>query len=192
MEITPELANSLAPRLWRRVVKSDGCWNWTGNKLRGCGTFSFGRATTASGHATVRVPRVAWVIHFGPIPAGMCVCHHCDNPSCVRPEHLFLGTQKDNMADRDRKGRANWQQQGFRLFGGQRNLHRSRLTDEQIREIRARYSPRGAGSGSANRRLASDFGISLPYLWLVATGQAPRHSAAPSEPERARQHISCL
>lgn len=81
-----------------------------------------------------RVPtgahRISWQLHFGPIPLGMWVLHHCDNPPCVRPDHLFLGTHPENMADRMAKGRNV-------LSGGKGERQRSaRLTERQVAEIR--------------------------------------------------------
>jgi hypothetical protein len=84
---------------WSRVEKSDGCWLWTGGRFStGYGSFSVGgRVRVAS--------RLAYAYTHGPIPDGLFVCHHCDTPLCVRPDHLFLGTNADNMRDAYRKGR---------------------------------------------------------------------------------------
>ena len=89
-------------RFWSFVNKTDGCWLWTGSTNRkGYGQMSQGRRGLRPLHAH----RLSWMIHFGEISSGMCVLHRCDNPPCVRPDHLFLGTIADNDADRDAKGR---------------------------------------------------------------------------------------
>lgn len=76
-----------------------GCWMWIGAVLhRGYGAFKLDRAT-------VRAHRFSWLIHFGTIPKGLNVLHRCDAPLCVNPQHLFLGTQSDNMRDMRQKGR---------------------------------------------------------------------------------------
>lgn len=84
----------------RYVVQPDGCWLWQGRaNSSGYGAFSLipGRSTGAH--------RASYMIHKGPVPKGMEVCHTCDVPLCVNPEHLFLGTKRDNMQDCLRKGR---------------------------------------------------------------------------------------
>jgi hypothetical protein len=84
-----------------RLVETDtGCWEYTGAMDSG-GYGSIGITTGQSD----RTHRVSWRLHYGEIPAGMFVCHTCDNRPCCRPDHLFLGTVQDNNADRDAKGR---------------------------------------------------------------------------------------
>lgn len=89
-------------RFMAHVCKTETCWLWIGSKKKnGYGRFSPG------GHGVnILAHRASWEFHFGPIPSGLFVCHHCDTPACVRPDHLFLGTHEENMADMWAKGRA--------------------------------------------------------------------------------------
>jgi hypothetical protein len=92
----------LLDRFWERVEKSDGCWTWRGDKDKD-GYGRLGRG--GQGGLKYRAHRLSYMIHSGPIPDGVVVCHQCDNPSCVRPEHLFLGSVADDHLDAKTKGR---------------------------------------------------------------------------------------
>ena len=87
-------------RFWSYVDSSKECWTWTAYKNKDkYGVFAIDRIPHYA-------HRVSWMIHNGEIPDGLCVLHKCDNPPCVRPDHLFLGTRKDNNVDKSLKGRA--------------------------------------------------------------------------------------
>lgn len=114
-------------RFFKKVAKSKGCWTWTAAiNNRGYGKFSLETGKWSLAH------RASWLIHYGKIPKGLHVLHRCDNPPCVRPDHLFLGTGKDNFADMIDKGRQNY---GNRSRGEEHV--RSIFTEEEVLEIRA-------------------------------------------------------
>lgn len=92
-----------ADRFWKWVQKGDGCWLWTGRiSPTGYGLFDWYRSVRS--HPRL-AHRMMYTLSVGPIPEGLCVLHRCDNPPCVNPAHLFIGTQQDNMADKVAKGR---------------------------------------------------------------------------------------
>ncbi len=101
--LADHLDERLAARFWKKVLKTDDCWLWLGARdRRGYGYFSVGPAAT---RRTFCAHRIAVALN-GRIPGDdQMVCHHCDNPQCVRPDHLFLGTHSDNMQDMHAKGR---------------------------------------------------------------------------------------
>jgi hypothetical protein len=87
-------------RFWRKVIKIEHCWEWAAYKnKKGYGQIKI-QGKVLGAH------RVSWLLAVGEIEAGLCVLHTCDNPKCVRPDHLFLGTNADNVDDKYKKGRA--------------------------------------------------------------------------------------
>ena len=87
--------------LSKRKIKANGCWEWTGALAQGYVLIHLRNNNFTKAH------RLSWELFRGPIPKGLCVCHHCDNPKCFNPDHLWVGTHADNMKDKDRKGRGN-------------------------------------------------------------------------------------
>src|SRR5690349_13477746 len=85
-------------RFWRYVAVTEGCWKWVGGKHEfGYGKiFMSRRGPGRNNQVFLDAHRASWIIHFGPVPEGMCVLHKCDNPECTRPDHLELGTTADN------------------------------------------------------------------------------------------------
>ena len=132
-------------RFWNKVdqVNFDECWNWLGYKDRdGRGQFKFAGKK-------VQAHRFMWEIEVDAIPEGMHVLHTCDNPSCVNPYHLWLGTNDDNIADKVKKGR---QSKG-------ETIKQSKLTTEEVIVIRKMHK-----EGSSLGYLADVFGVSKPTI----------------------------
>lgn len=106
--------------------------------------------------------RFAYDLYKKEIPKGMCVCHKCDNPSCVNPDHLFLGTQKENIADKVSKGR--------QAFGA--NQGSAKLDDDKVSEIKRMIS-----SGENQTATAKVFGVSQATIWRIINRQTWKHVA---------------
>ena len=92
------ISNKLLKRFWQKIEKSTDCWEWTACKSHGYGQLH-------SNGKLIRAHRLSWIIHHEQIPSELLVLHKCDNPGCVNPSHLFLGTQSDNLRDASKKGR---------------------------------------------------------------------------------------
>lgn len=146
---------------WAHVDKTGDCWLWTGwRNRRGYGQF-YRRGQRPS--RSLYAHRVSWELHNGAIPPGLFVCHHRDNPPCVNPAHIFIGTIRDNHVDMVRKGR---QPRG-------ETSSSAKLAASQVRQIREQLA-----AGVSHRRLAARYGVTQPAISLIGTGKTWRHLAA--------------
>lgn len=156
-------------RFWNKVRKSVDCWEWQAStNRRGYGQFKIydrgnGKQKVMESH------RLAWILTNGDIPDGMCVCHKCDNPKCVRPDHLFLGTQRDNARDMAQKGRAvdpTW----FK-----------KLTSEQVVAIRNEYA-----EGLSSDKIAIKRNLSKSCVLNILNGKTWKNTGGPIRDRGAR------
>lgn len=139
---------SMADTFAKWVKKTDGCWGWTGATDKdGYGIFTYEGKT-------YRAPKVALALDGRPVPPGKLACHHCDNPICIRPDHLYPGTQLQNMADAVKRNRLR---------------PRTKLTADQVREIRA-----AAGTHDA---IAASYGVARATISLILEGKTWRNLA---------------
>lgn len=137
------------------VVAESGCWEWTGYRNRE------GYAMASSGGSrTELVHRIVYRLCVGDLPTGVCVCHRCDNPPCVNPAHLFLGTHRDNMRDAATKQRLR-----PRDSRGEKNPG-AKLTEDDVRQIRAKAAA-GEGTPGIQMQLANEFGVSTKTIALI-------------------------
>lgn len=95
---------TVAERFWAKVLKGEGCWEWQGSKSK-AGGYGYVHVGGQVNRRPMKAHRLSWELHNGPIPHGLWVLHQCDNPPCVNPSHLFLGTRTDNMQNAASKGR---------------------------------------------------------------------------------------
>ncbi len=137
---------------------NSGCWLW----LRGMARGGYGKQRM--GKKTTTAHRASWMIYKGPIPAGLYVCHRCDVPSCVNPDHLFLGTAYDNVKDRDKKGRGSQGQRHAKLCAELRGEKHgmSKLCEKDIHNIRDLLS-KGETLSSIGRR----YGVNLSAIHKI-------------------------
>jgi hypothetical protein len=184
-------------RFWSKVNKNGPtmpnmktcCWVWTGWKLKR--KWNYGRFDLLPERKNRGAHQVSWELSNGPIPVGLSVCHHCDNPPCVRPDHLWLGTHQQNLQDRDAKGR---QARGInsgaalhpdRIARGERNGKKTKpectprgercshkLAENEVREIR-----RLASNGIPARLLGPRYGVTRQCVTLILKGKNWRHVA---------------
>ena len=130
-------------RFWAKVEKTSGCWEWTAAKF-------------STGYGAIRIKgfqrsthRVAWELCYGQIPAGLCVLHRCDNKSCVRPDHLWLGTNRENTKDMHQKKR--WQRKSL-----------GKIDTDRIRDLLC--------FDFTQQQIADWFGIARTYVSRVKSG----------------------
>ena len=144
----PKLKTTTIERLLSKIDRSSGCWNWTAGK-------------DSDGYGQMRVGgrkrlchRLSYEEHRGVIPAGQCVLHRCDNPACINPEHLFLGTQPQNIADMIAKGRDR-----KACLKGEAHSQ-AKLTEADVIEIRA-------AQGLSQTRLGAIYGVSPSQIGQI-------------------------
>jgi hypothetical protein len=156
-------------RFWSYVDTSDAdaCWEWRRGRSRaGYGAFYVGK-THHYAH------RLSWELAFGEIPPGLSVCHHCDNPACVNPAHLFVGTQTDNMRDAASKGRTRGTfQKRTSLREPKAHLINAKVTAEQVRAIRSRYS-----EGETQVAIAAIYGVTQANVSEIVRRKTWKHVA---------------
>ena len=155
--------DGFAARFWAKVDRRgpDECWEWTGYRHQ----FGYGLISRVGRHAMLTAHRVSWEMRFG-TAGDLHVCHRCDNPPCVNPAHLFLGTHQDNMKDMAAKGRAS--QPPVRR--GSAN-NKAKLTEEMARQIRETY----AAGGVSIRQLARQYGVTFAPVQMLIAGKTWRH-----------------
>jgi transposase-like protein len=195
LELVP--AQTLAERFWTKVKKQDGCWLWIAKRDgRGYGLFTCGRKRRLA-------HRLAYELATGESPGEFNVCHHCDNPPCVNPAHLFLGTQRDNLRDMSRKrrshaltleqvaearrlidGGAKIRDVARRLGVGRDTVNREVKTGgnrgerngrAKLNAFRVRLIRLCHAAGQSQARLARAFGVSDRTIHDIVTGTSWRH-----------------
>lgn len=155
--------SQLSPReietFWRFApipIRGKECSDWTGSGVRYGVVKIYGRTSTAS--------RLSWIIHNGPIPEGLDVCHKCDRPICVNPDHLFLGTKSQNIQDSIAKGR-------FKFNGKRGTEHYStHFTEDDIREIRRRCA-----NGESQTKMAAEYGVGQDEISRIKNRKRWKH-----------------
>lgn len=139
-----------------KFIISDGCWEWLGSSDKD----GYGNFWDCEQKTNVRAHRYAFEREYGPL-GDLYACHKCDNPSCVRPSHLFAGTNSDNMNDKVSKGRT----LGFAAMKGEQHTQ-SKLTEKDIVEIKRRLI-----NGIKQKEIALDFGIDSSVVSRIKTGK---------------------
>ena len=150
-------------RFWSKVNVQglDDCWEWQLNsrEVFGYGAISAGPRINGKS-VRLKAHRVSWELVNGPIPTEVEICHSCDNPPCVNPNHLFLGTHQENMSDCAKKGRT-----GERLCGELNPC--SKLTEKEVREIRS--------SNESSRALGRKYNVSKTVILQIKRRQKWAH-----------------
>ncbi len=173
---------SIEDRFFEKVEKTETCWNWTGATDGRYGQI-FHNGKSAKAH------RVSYQLAYGEIGAGLKVCHKCDNPGCVNPEHLFLGSQSDNLKDCVQKRRNGTVTKPWRIAKGDRSaarLHpetikrgedhkKAKLTTDIVIYLREHKGEK------SSRKFANQFGVSYSLINQVLSGKTWRHIRAKAD-----------
>lgn len=148
-------------RFWEKVERrgADECWNWQGGKS------SLGYGIFGAGGKNFIASRFSYQLAHGPIPDDLCVLHKCDNPSCVNPAHLWLGSRADNTADMIAKGRR--VEPSVRVGIAH---HKAKFTEEQVRNIRVRHS-----AGETFATISQDFGVNQSTISRIVYRKSWKH-----------------
>lgn len=189
----PKLNPRNLRNFWAKVDKTPGhgpdgsCWIWMAHKDKdGYGMFGF------QGHK-YKAHRISYTLEYGPIPRGLLGLHKCDNPGCMRPDHVWIGTTADNIKDRFRKGRSSRGDNHYsrlqpdRLSRGDNHYsrlnpermtrgkkhHSCSFTEDQVLEIRARYK----NGGCTHRGLAKEYGVAKSSIQNIVTRKTWTHLA---------------
>lgn len=159
-----QITAGVLKRFWGKVTKTEGCWEWAASSSRG-GYGAFG-----VGKKVLRATRVSYAIHFGNFPSQLDVCHTCDNPCCVRPDHLFLGTHTENMQDMVKKGRYSEEKRNPKRKRGV-EFWSAKLDPHKVLAIRREYIP-----GVVSQRfLAKKYGVTKNAVALLLSGVTWKH-----------------
>ena len=149
MKSIPKLSYDQVVRFWQNCLQTDGCWEWTG------AISDFGYGVFYCHNDKYMAHRVAYSLAIGSISFGLCICHTCDNPGCVNPKHLFLGTHQDNMDDMAAKGRSG-------SSAGKSRPPR-KLSHEQVLEIRL--------DSRRLKDIAPNYGVSMSLISNTKSGR---------------------
>ncbi len=145
------ISNRTIRRFWSKVDTTGDCWIWLASTSDGYGNFWMDNRKW-------KAHRFSYELEHGPIPEGLIICHRCDDRKCVRPEHLFLGTHKDNSQDREKKGRGG-------DFRGENNWC-SLLTEDEVREILYLYRQ----GDTSQTELGERFGVRQTAISAITRG----------------------
>lgn len=153
-----------------KVNSATGCWEWIGTKRRGYGRTTTGSRTDGT-RKSISAHRLSYQLFKGDIPPGYEICHKCDNPSCINPDHLFAGTRQDNVDDREKKGR--------NVVPRGENNGRAKLSANDVYAARIERVTKG----TSFQALAHKFGVSKKAIMDAVMGKHWQSVKMPEPPK---------